>query len=185
MIIQTQYNGYKFRSRLEARWAVFMDSLGVKYEYEKEGFEFRDGIRYLPDFWLPELEFWVEIKGEYPNAEDQIKASYLAAETERNVYILYGDIPSGSLADYNEPDCLVFYPDGLDDHGQRWCECPVCGRIGIRYDGQAARLPCACFDSNQDKVRNYMTPRLVGAYRAARSARFEYGELPLTDVALD
>lgn len=25
--IQTEYNGYLFRSRLEARWAVFFDAL--------------------------------------------------------------------------------------------------------------------------------------------------------------
>lgn len=42
--IETIYNGYRFRSRLEARWAVFLDSLGVKYEYEPEGFELPDAI---------------------------------------------------------------------------------------------------------------------------------------------
>jgi hypothetical protein len=49
--IDTIYNGYKFRSRLEARWAVFFDALSIKYEYEKEGYELSNG-RYLPDFWL-------------------------------------------------------------------------------------------------------------------------------------
>lgn len=48
--IETEYNGYKFRSRLEARWAVFFDALGVEYEYEPEGFELPSGKRYLPDF---------------------------------------------------------------------------------------------------------------------------------------
>lgn len=48
--IETEYNGYRFRSRLEARWAVFFDSLGVKYEYEPEGFILPSGKRYLPDF---------------------------------------------------------------------------------------------------------------------------------------
>ena len=37
--IETVYNGYRFRSRLEARWAVFFDQLGIKNEYEKEGFD--------------------------------------------------------------------------------------------------------------------------------------------------
>ena len=60
--IETVYNGYRFRSRLEARWAVFFDALGVKYEYEPEGFEM-DGIRYLPDFYLPKANRWIEIKG--------------------------------------------------------------------------------------------------------------------------
>ena len=40
--IETVYNGYRFRSRLEARWAVFFDTLGIEYEYEKEGYEIKD-----------------------------------------------------------------------------------------------------------------------------------------------
>ena len=48
--IETEYNGYKFRSRLEARWAVFFDALGVFYEYEPEGFQIDDSTYYLPDF---------------------------------------------------------------------------------------------------------------------------------------
>ncbi len=34
--IETVYKGYRFRSRLEARWAVFFDSLGIIWEYEKK-----------------------------------------------------------------------------------------------------------------------------------------------------
>ena len=37
--IETRYNGYRFRSRLEARWAVFFDEMGIEYEYEIEGFD--------------------------------------------------------------------------------------------------------------------------------------------------
>lgn len=48
--IETYYNGYRFRSRLEARWAVFLDALGVRWEYEPEGFELPSGKWYLPDF---------------------------------------------------------------------------------------------------------------------------------------
>ena len=51
--IRTRYSGILFRSRLEARWAVFFDALGVKWEYEKEGYELPSG-RYLPDFFLPD-----------------------------------------------------------------------------------------------------------------------------------
>ncbi len=32
--IETIYNGFRFRSRLEARWAVFFDAVEIKYEYE-------------------------------------------------------------------------------------------------------------------------------------------------------
>ena len=59
--IETVYNGYRFRSRLEARWAVFFDAMGIKYEYEPEGF-YIDGEKYLPDFFLPEINAFVEIK---------------------------------------------------------------------------------------------------------------------------
>lgn len=37
--IETEYDGHRFRSRLEARWAVFFNAVGLTYEYEIEGFE--------------------------------------------------------------------------------------------------------------------------------------------------
>lgn len=74
--IETVYNGYKFRSRLEARWAVFFDALRMKYDYEPEGFDM-DGIWYLPDFWLPDQNLWVEIKGEDPDPGEIDKAKRL------------------------------------------------------------------------------------------------------------
>lgn len=60
--IETRYAGCRFRSRLEARWAVFFDTLGVRWEYEPEGFDI-DGRLYLPDFLLPDCGTWVEVKG--------------------------------------------------------------------------------------------------------------------------
>ena len=59
--IETHYNGYKFRSRLEARWAVFFDEAGIEYQYEPEGFDI-NGTWYLPDFYLPWYKCYVEIK---------------------------------------------------------------------------------------------------------------------------
>jgi hypothetical protein len=72
--IETTYKGYRFRSRLEARWAVFFDTLGIPWKYENEGYEKEvdtvDGIknlRYLPDFFLPcrwgKGGMFVEVKG--------------------------------------------------------------------------------------------------------------------------
>jgi hypothetical protein len=60
--IPTTYNGIKFRSRLEARWAVFFDELGIKYLYEYEGFELENKEWYLPDFYLPEYGIYCEVK---------------------------------------------------------------------------------------------------------------------------
>lgn len=68
--IETAYAGCRFRSRTEARWAVFFDALGLTWEYEKEGFELPSG-RYLPDFWLPDLGGWIEVKGTWPTSAER------------------------------------------------------------------------------------------------------------------
>ena len=65
--IETKYKEYRFRSRLEARWAVFFDSLALQWEYEKEGFDL-DGAWYLPDFWLPHWSMFIEVKPEKDRA---------------------------------------------------------------------------------------------------------------------
>lgn len=66
--IETTYRGYRFRSRLEARWAVFFDALGVQWQYEPQGF-LVGGTPYLPDFYLPEHGTWVEVKGRIDQAK--------------------------------------------------------------------------------------------------------------------
>jgi hypothetical protein len=60
--IPTRYAGYLFRSRLEARWAVFFDALGIAWEYESDGYVLADGTHYLPDFWLPQVRMFAEVK---------------------------------------------------------------------------------------------------------------------------
>lgn len=60
--IQTYYNGFLFRSRLEARWAVFFDKMGIQYEYEPEGLILSDGSFYLPDFFLIPFDCYFEVK---------------------------------------------------------------------------------------------------------------------------
>lgn len=93
--IETTYNGYKFRSRLEARWALFFDELGIEYQYEMEGFELAGGVWYLPDFWLPYLNVWVEVKP--PNHEESIgmenglKILALARQSGHPVVVTNGD----------------------------------------------------------------------------------------------
>ena len=68
--IETVYNGYRFRSRLEARWAVFFDAAGIEYQYEPEGFVLSNGEYYLPDFYLPDMRAYVEIKPQHSNELD-------------------------------------------------------------------------------------------------------------------
>jgi hypothetical protein len=134
--IETVYNGYRFRSRIEARWAVFFDALGIEYQYEPEGFELDDGTYYLPDFWLPSQEYWIEIKGskDVPDAAWD-KATQLAQGTGKNVYIFSGQIGKSSQGDpysQDEPYNVLLFNDG--HRGMtlaRWSQCPFCGIIRI------------------------------------------------------
>jgi hypothetical protein len=106
--IETQYRGYRFRSRLEARWAVFLDTLGGDWRYETEGFEFEDGSRYLPDFWVPcpkfhsgDSGYWLEIKGQPPSAAEIAKCQNLAQYSGHITLLAYGDINAEHFGKYS------------------------------------------------------------------------------------
>lgn len=98
--IETRYNGYFFRSRQEARWAVFLDEMRIPYRYEIEGFDFGNEIHYLPDFWLPETKTWLEIKGNMPNEDEILKATLLAQNGKCNVVITWCDFDPRSITPY-------------------------------------------------------------------------------------
>ena len=107
--IQTKYNGCLFRSRLEARWAIFLDVLGIKWRYEIEGFDL-DGEWYLPDFWLPCVPersfpdgafgvagYWLEIKPSKPSEREKRLLRALAMHTKHHSYMIYGDPHPGEF----------------------------------------------------------------------------------------
>lgn len=87
--IETSYNGYRFRSRAEARWAVFFDTAGIRYRYELEGFELPCG-RYLPDFYLPDLDYWFEVKGQQPTPDEITRCGFLYDATSKSILIAVG-----------------------------------------------------------------------------------------------
>lgn len=168
--IETEYNGYRFRSRLEARWAVFFDELGVPYEYESEGFDLGDGIRYLPDFWLPEQECWVEIKpprewGFHPECDllaEQTDCRFLLYITGNPWPGEYGIAPYPHQ--YIDSDHPSWFALGRKDDHELW----ICDRTG--------RAICLNpLDLEDERYPTENAPRLMGAYRAARRARFEFG----------
>lgn len=180
--IETTYNGYRFRSRLEARWAVFMDTLGVPYRYEPEGFDL-DGEWYLPDFWLPDQDCWLEIKPSDPSPRETELLGRLVQATGKDGYLLYGDcwVPGFDGRGYRGSKQWPM-GDGADEEGvcwdgdsYCWCACPQCGRVGIEFEARAERL-CSCFPG--DKGYAWGADRLVVAYTRARSARFEHGAAP-------
>lgn len=70
--IPTEYNNIQFRSRLEARWAEWLDSQDFVWSYEPEGFEIHETY-YLPDFYLPEINTILEVKGLLRNLDKPFK----------------------------------------------------------------------------------------------------------------
>ena len=83
--IETKYKGCRFRSRLEARYAVFFDALGMEWHYEPEGFELEHYGRYLPDFYLPQIDMWAEVKAKPFDINERNKAFALSSGTNKPV----------------------------------------------------------------------------------------------------
>lgn len=178
--IETNYNGYRFRSRLEARWAVFFDVLGIEWEYEKEGYDL-DGIKYLPDFWLPKYQYWFEIKGQDPTTEEINKAKALQDTSGFPVIIAI------SLPHFNRnfAYCCDFSDSSAgysEWENARWFICNLCKQIDL---GISHKEDTYISTTNFEKVgvcqhsikqRRGSHAQLMKAYNAAKAAQFEFGK---------
>lgn len=51
------------RSSWERIVAEKFDSKGIIWKYESKRFVLSDGRSYLPDFFLPDFDVWIEVKG--------------------------------------------------------------------------------------------------------------------------
>lgn len=200
--IETVYNGYRFRSRLEARWAVFFDTAYILYQYEPEGFDLR-GEYYLPDFYLPDFEIYVEIKpfdkkvlkhvGDHNKWEQKCKL--FRDITDRPILLCYGD-PAEAL-------WKILYAWEVDDDGGGYYEwyClfvqELDGITLLTHPDRFDRKPCVnlqmeenphifcgseeCWNAwHQASIPPFNKGWLLDeAKLAARQARFEHGETPI------
>lgn len=169
--ITTRYKGYSFRSRLEARWAVFFDHLKIRWEYEAEGFELGNGLRYLPDFWLPDWGLWVEVKPDAPDEVTAEKARRLAQQSGALVLVVHGmpGSPSTLFLKRNEEseDDTCSFPCWIPWNEDRvgYVQSPAPNIIDRHLDIYVIdRLDTALYSVAED------------ALAAARSSRFEFGE---------
>lgn len=192
--IQTKYKGYRFRSRLEARWAVFFDALGIDWEYEPEGYVV-SGKGYLPDFRIKcwgtrggilnkPFDLYVEVKGEM-SSEDKKKiddfcglSNYPEEDAGDSEWAFTPVLIVGKIPDVMcENDCCdsnlfkCYESEGFFNYetidGDFFGAYP-----GITEDGHFTLLgdDSSYICGNLTKIKN--------AYIKARSARFEYGETP-------
>ena len=190
--IPTRYAGCHFRSRLEARWAVTFDHLGIEWEYEPQGFMVTDRLNfvvntgdpepdpwpYLPDFWLPGLGLWAEVKGKLDGGDAMeflTETASLSSQTGSDVLLL-GPIPkpvrrSAWPLKFHMAETLLVYRGwalGMWDQPAMEWPIPIASDHG---DLDLERL-----DSLTDGWAEQLDPRMIDAYTAGRSARFEHGE---------
>ncbi|MBF6458340.1 hypothetical protein IU433_04690 [Nocardia puris] len=188
--IETRYKGYRFRSRLEARWAVFFDVLGIRWEYEPDGYVI-GGTPYLPDFKLlhpNEEETFAEVKG---GNVDMFEGDHvrlcrgLANLTGHPVILLTGE-PALRLFNCVAPgmDERSFWAVFFDDYTPKryriaddyWFQqTEFCKYTGAQVFGHHLR--------NERSARKTFGLNVLNAIASARAARFEHGESP-TEVHL-
>lgn len=187
--VQTRYAGCHFRSRLEARWAVFFDHLDIEWLYEPERYMVGGMVRrtYLPDFYLATDELWVEVKGAPAALDPRLMDD--AADPVTGLPTNPHGIPSGEYG-LVVPRILLLgqVPRIAASHG---VVCVVSGSIvattrGIFTcrDGKH-RLTLVGVPGPDDSDGRQLEPTSAGltpcdhvrsAYIAASSARFEHGE---------
>ena len=191
--IETRWKGYRFRSRLEARWAVFFDLLKLRWAYEVEGYHLPKGDLYLPDFqvWTPQgVRMFVEIKPETTTQDPKFDQLQEALRWERS-WLASGDPLTHLHSSQICPRCGCSCP--RDDWGHdvgslqftEQCvhcdqETPGGGDHPLNSDG----LMGCSYRPHKGLI---YTPRgemavlsfkLKEAAEKARSARFEHGESP-------
>ena len=170
--IETRAYGHRFRSRLEARWAVAFTEAAIEWQYEPDGFDLGDAGFYLPDFWLPQVNMWAEVKPDRLSDSELAKCEALAKQSGHDCLLLIGppsvnsywaihgedlieEIPGSNIVDYT-----LFMPCDPTFHlwENRFYSC--CGFGGeFPYPIQTEQEPHP-------------------AVTAALSARFEHGETP-------
>ena len=175
--LKTFYNHNKYRSRLEAKWAVYFDQMGVKFEYEPAGFNIGHKC-YLPDFYLPELDTYIEVKPESGD-RDQVFNDMVAM-------IEIGASSIGKcLAVFGDPLNHKLMAAGRIDDGEKWSDdfsewCAICF-----YKESGKTSIGATFNlTGAEKVSSKLSkkPRsIIENYKQkiyARFAQFEHGEKP-------
>lgn len=184
---ETIYGEFIFRSVLEARWAVFFDSLGIDYTYEPYCFEVETSgreVKYMPDFFLPNFELFIEIKPNKPVEIENIKAAAWSKYNGDTIILFNLNVPIESYE-----NGWKFYCEDIDktpklSKGYNWCECPRCGKIDIAECGEPTICNCFSFEelkkisAEEEENGIFVSPtfikttRLIAAYKVAKNHLF-------------
>lgn len=203
--IETTYKGYRFRSRLEARWAVFFDALGVRWEYEPEGYDLGEAGWYLPDFRTISqcgLITWWEIKPSHVTSDEKVEAFRAAIDAQfekseaGNIeYLQSVNFANGDPAEVLSrqgfcPRCLAFnglaylpsvrrsyfHPEQSGYCGTCDMTTPTGGGHSTQYDALIPYTPHKGYLHFEENDWRNLERMIFVAVNAARAARFEHGE---------
>jgi hypothetical protein len=171
--IETKYAGRYFRSRLEARWAIFFDVMQTKWEYENQGFSIGND-RYLPDFELPEWMCYIEIKPASISIQDDSRIKRIMrnwnSANQMSLWVIKG---SPALYQYKayRPGELQSGNDGLAEFV--FGSCRKCdGLCWGLTDGNA--FGGKCKDGCESDKWTTEHGKIEQAYNAAMSAKFDH-----------
>lgn len=95
--IPTQRYGCHFRSKLEASFADWLEAHKIAWTHEVEGFDC-SGVWYLPDFWLPDIRTFVEVKGVLDQESEQKVRCLAAAGADANFTVVLAEPPEWRLS---------------------------------------------------------------------------------------
>jgi hypothetical protein len=191
--IETVYKGYRFRSRLEARWAVFFDTLGLPWEYEPEGFELPAG-RYLPDFKVrypgrdaSEVHFvWFEVKGDVREVTDEQWARMIEFGHTVGDLIMLDGTPDMRMYQTPYAMCNAEGADWTKDappHSSPWLDSKFCDYKARGFAVRPYKAQAHTFEHDRAGVALWCGKgRLWWDYREdffTGDRRCEFGEGPL------
>lgn len=195
---QTFYNGTLFKSQLEAKWAVFFDTLNIEWVYEPCVIEHTDvytnrKLCYKPDFYLPRLGLYVEVK---PTWERLIaeggKISTLIdwgnSVLSYNGLLILGQIPYWDYRNDMRPEFMVlswykgvssrraYFDYGYDEHNTKYFFVRQSDDVCDIADSPS--FPDPFYDEFPEKLYDLMPEKsgtdIINAFREANSARFNY-----------
>jgi hypothetical protein len=171
----TLYKGTRFRSRLEARWAVFFDAIGWEWVYEPSFAEL-SGISYQPDFlvetrqsgthlievkpgksWAELAPFLNEVNGDprYQQTATILRVPLIMMIGTPGVW------NQGRLSEYGAV-AIKWYASGPAHDLYEWGECARCGDIALAPNG----VPDCC-------PRDMPTGALYDAFCRVRDESYE------------
>lgn len=192
--IPTEYKGYRFRSRLEARWAVFFDACEVKWEYEPEGFKLPNGQLYLPDFLLhgcagrSPSDLYIEVKGKMTEADAEKILQFSGLKYFEiceivNPILVVAGIPDGDCIDDIDNFCQEMGYRGFPEIKASiypFNFVTIDGDYFVAHPGINKKGQFELFGDDSSYTSDRDDQATLHAFKLARQARFEHGEQPGT-----